>query len=159
MNCRNGVYWNSSYDSSRFCNLAHSPLMISTCRVKWNGRTETSKGCQISMAHTETTRWLVNNHLYWKYMSLGKRRVTTGWGDEHDVTHHYHTLFSQPPRNATSTHHDPRQLAMRIHHHDRGMATTTHKHPRVPSTTINERRWWPTGHEDPPPTGGYHFYD
>jgi len=72
-------------------------------------------------------------------MSLGKCQVTTGWGDEHDVTCHYHTLFSQPPRNATSA------------HHDRGMATTTHEHPRAPSTTINEWRWWPTGHEDPPP--------
>jgi len=84
-------------------------------------------------------------------MSLRKRRVTTGWGDKHDVTRHYHTLFSQPPQNATSAHHDPWRLAMRIHHHDRGMATTAHEHPRVPSTTINERRWWPTGHEDPPP--------
>jgi len=84
-------------------------------------------------------------------MSLGKRQVTTGWGDEHDVTCHYHTLFSQPPRNATSAHHDPQRLATRIHHHDRGMATTAHEHPWAPSTTINERRWWPTGHENPPP--------
>jgi len=84
-------------------------------------------------------------------MSLGKRWVTTGWGDEHNVTHHYHTLFSQPPWNATSTHHDPQRLAMRIHHHDRGMVMTAHEHPRAPSTTINKWRWWPTGHEDPPP--------
>jgi len=84
-------------------------------------------------------------------MSLRKCRVTTGWGDKHDVTCRYHTLFSQPPRNATSTHHDPRRLATRIHHHNRGMAMTTHEHPRAPSTTINEWQWWPTGHEDPPP--------
>ena len=42
------------------------------------------------------------------------------------VSHVTASLFSQPPRSATSTHHNHRRLATRTHHLDRRLTTRAH---------------------------------
>ena len=90
------------------------------------------------------------------------------------VSHVTASLFSQPPRSATSTHHNHQQLAMSTHHLDRRLTTKpTHHHNRQrptagidqwlqpPTTTIDKQPQGPIGTSfdkrplAPPSTNGH----
>ena len=82
--------------------------------------------------------------------------IPIGWGDDHDVTSHYHSLLT-PPQNTMGAHHNHWWLAMRhtttIERQWR-LPTNVHRRPAPPSMHGDDGPPWPlmtSMHKGPPP--------